>query len=222
MYFLVKLYLCFLFLVITIIPSIKLQQQYFSVDNSSSIGYRDWKKMSVLVADLVGKSAVEDKTKTKFNVLALIIQVASGVIGHGANTLRTLVLNGLMLLSNTVLNASKDYQINQKEKPKEIIRGNPTDWIFKNSFVKSMIHEAINENLSDRLESIAFGMPCVQLLMCRIAPVLGYMQHKVKERWVDQKGKLPRNASGWDGIKHNGKMCSDKYYNCEINTKNNY
>lgn len=63
---------------------------------------QDWKKMSVLVADLVGRSIVKDKVETKSNMLTLLIRAASGVIGHGTNAVKTLIVNGLVLLTKTV------------------------------------------------------------------------------------------------------------------------
>lgn len=63
---------------------------------------QDWKKMSVLVADLVGRSIVNDKVETKSNMLTMLIRAASGVIGHGTNALKTLIVNGLVLLTKTV------------------------------------------------------------------------------------------------------------------------
>lgn len=65
---------------------------------------QDWKNMSVLVADLVGRSAVDvNKVESRYsNLLTLIIRSASGVIGRGADTMKTLVVNGLVLLIRTV------------------------------------------------------------------------------------------------------------------------
>lgn len=64
---------------------------------------QDWKNMSVFVADLVGRSSViNDKVNTKSNMLTLLIRAASSVIGRGTNALQTLVVNGLMLLTQTV------------------------------------------------------------------------------------------------------------------------
>lgn len=63
---------------------------------------QDWKKMSVLVADLVGRSATEDKVETKSSMLTLLLRVASSVIGRGSNALRTLIVNGMVLLTRTV------------------------------------------------------------------------------------------------------------------------
>lgn len=64
---------------------------------------QDWKNMSVFVADMVGRSSVNsNKVNTKSNMLTLLIRAASGVIGRGTNALQTLILNGLMLLTQTV------------------------------------------------------------------------------------------------------------------------
>jgi len=54
------------------------------------------------VADLVGRSIVNDKVETKSNMVTLLIRAASGVIGHGTNALKTLIVNGLVLLTKTV------------------------------------------------------------------------------------------------------------------------
>lgn len=64
----------------------------------------DWKKMSILVADLVGRSTVDDidKVETKSNMLTLLIRAASSVIGRSTNTLKNLIVNGLVLLTQTV------------------------------------------------------------------------------------------------------------------------
>lgn len=80
-------------------------RQCLSSDKSAG-KCQDWKKMSVLVADLVGRSAAADgdKVETRYstNPLTLIIRSASGVIGRGADALKTLVVNGLVLLIRTV------------------------------------------------------------------------------------------------------------------------
>jgi len=70
--------------------------------NSKVDKCQDWQKMSVLVADLVGRSIVSDKVETKSNMLTLLIRAASGVIGQGTNALKTLIVNGLVLLTKTV------------------------------------------------------------------------------------------------------------------------
>jgi len=72
--------------------------------NSNINKCQDWNKMSVLVADLVGRSIVKDKVETKSNMLTLLIRAASRVIGHGTNSLKTLIVNGLVLLTKTVSN----------------------------------------------------------------------------------------------------------------------
>lgn len=64
---------------------------------------QDWKNMSVFVADMVGRSSIiSDKVNIKSNMLTLLIRAASGVIGRGTNALQTLIVNGLMLLTQTV------------------------------------------------------------------------------------------------------------------------
>lgn len=63
---------------------------------------QDWKNMSVLVADLVGQSMIDEKVETKSSMLTLLVRAASGVIGRGADVLKTLVVNGLVLLTQTV------------------------------------------------------------------------------------------------------------------------
>lgn len=62
----------------------------------------DWKRMSVLVADLVGQSTGNSKVETKSNTLTLLIRAASGVIGRGTSALKNLVVHGLVLLTQTV------------------------------------------------------------------------------------------------------------------------
>lgn len=62
----------------------------------------DWRKISVLVADQVSRSIVDDNTKTKPNMLPVLIRAASSVIGRGSNSLTIIIVNGLMLLTQTV------------------------------------------------------------------------------------------------------------------------
>lgn len=96
--------MCFLlkmFILITVVDYIMGDQKCLSSERNVD-KCQDWKKMSVLVADLVGRSAAEDKVNTKSNMLTLLLRVASGVIGHGSNALKTLIVNGMVLLTRTV------------------------------------------------------------------------------------------------------------------------
>jgi len=87
------------------------EQQCLSLDRS--VGKcKDWKQMSVLVADLVGRSVVHEKVETKSNIMTLLIRAASGVIGRGADTLKTLIVNGLVLLTQTVSFGKWKYEQN--------------------------------------------------------------------------------------------------------------
>lgn len=90
--------------VLLIIVQWTISEQQCLSSNRNVDKCEDWKKMSVLVADLVGRSTVDDieKIETTSNMLTLLIRAASGVIGRGANTLKNLVVNGLVLLMQTV------------------------------------------------------------------------------------------------------------------------
>lgn len=76
---------------------------------------RDSEKMSALVADLVGRSVGggggdgggggggTKSTDSPFNVSAeTLIRAASGAVGRGADALKTVTVNGLVLLTETV------------------------------------------------------------------------------------------------------------------------
>lgn len=76
--------------------------------------------------------------------------------------------------------------------------------------------DATDETLSDRLDQLAFGMPCVQLLMCRLSPIVRSMQRQLKEDWM-QHGKYKRavwNVSDWLQVKETTKRCAEKQYDC--------
>ncbi|CAI6352941.1 unnamed protein product [Macrosiphum euphorbiae] len=175
--------------------------------------------MSVLVADLVGRSIVNDKVETKSNMLTLLIRAASGVIGHGTNGLKTLIVNGLVLLTKTILTVSDYGTTNYRgtsQKTKSFPDGRPIDWIMNNPYIKSMMNDATDETLPDLLiEQLASGMPCVQLLLCRLSPIIHYMQRRVKE---SRRGRSQEwvawNVSDWQQVKGNAKHCSEKHYDC--------
>lgn len=88
--------------VLSIMVDLILSEQQCLSSNRSVGKCQDWKSMSVLVADLVGRSTVNSKVETKSNMLTLLIRAASGVIGRGTDTLKTLIVNGLVLLTQTV------------------------------------------------------------------------------------------------------------------------
>lgn len=76
--------------------------------------------------------------------------------------------------------------------------------------------DAIDETLSDRLDELAVGMPCVQLLMCRLSPIVHSMQRRLKEDWM-QHGPYKRaawNVSDWLQVKGTTKRCAEKQYDC--------
>jgi len=55
-----------------------------------------------------------------------------------------------------------------------------------------MVDEATDELLPDRLEHLSSGMPCVQLLVCRLSPVVRNMQRRVKD---SHRGPLEMESS---------------------------
>jgi len=88
--------------------------------------------------------------------------------------------------------------------------------IFFQFQIKSMMDDVTDETLPDLLiEQLASGMPCVQLLLCRLSPVIHYMQRRVKE---SRRGRsqewMAWNVSDWQQIKGNAKHCSEKHYDC--------
>lgn len=96
--------MCFLlkmFVLINVFGCLMGDQQCLSLGRNVD-NCQDWTKMSVLVADLVRRSVPEDKVEIKSNMLTLLLRVASGVIGHGSNAFKTLVVNGMVLLTRTV------------------------------------------------------------------------------------------------------------------------
>jgi len=88
------------------------RQQCLSLDSGNiEKCSQDWKQMSAFVAGLVdvGRSTAavvdedeEDKVKTKSNAITLLIRTASGVIGRGADAMKSLIVSSLMLLTRTV------------------------------------------------------------------------------------------------------------------------
>lgn len=87
---------------------------------------------------------------------------------------------------------------------------------FSRFQIKSMMDDATDETLPDLLiEQLASGMPCVQLLLCRLSPIIHYMQRRVKER---RRGRSQEwvawNVSDWQQVKRNVKHCSEKHYDC--------
>ncbi|XP_026814202.1 uncharacterized protein LOC113554521 [Rhopalosiphum maidis] len=183
---------------------------------------QDWKQMSVLVADLVGRSIVDNKVETKSNMLTLLIRAASGVIGYGSNALKTIIVNGLVLLTQIVLTVSDYGTTNYRattatsQKIKIFPDGRPIDWIMNNPYIKSMMDDATNEMLPDLLiEQLASGLPCVQLLLCRLSPIIHYMQRQVKESRRSSSHKwLSWNVSDWQRVKGNAKHCVEKHNDC--------
>lgn len=97
MRFLLKI--CVLSIVITMCT---MNEQQCLSSNKNVGKCQDWKNMSVLVADLVGQSTIDEKVETRSSMLTLLVRAASGVIGRGAGVLKTLVVNGLVLLTQTV------------------------------------------------------------------------------------------------------------------------
>ncbi|XP_015371437.1 PREDICTED: uncharacterized protein LOC107167059 [Diuraphis noxia] len=183
--------------------------------------------MSVLVADLVGRSIVKDKVETKSNMLTLLIRAASGVIGHGTNALKALIVNGLVLLTKTILNVS-DYgtTCNYRatgQKTKIVPDGRPIDWIMNNPYIKSMMKDATDETLPDLLIGhLTSQMPCVQLLLCRLSPIIHYMQRQVKRsRRSPSHEWLTWNVSDWQQVKGNAMHCAEKHYECGEMIKRN-
>lgn len=72
---------------------------------SSNGKCQDWKRMSVLVADLArSRSTVDEemKVEARSNALTLLVRAASSIIGRGTGALKTLVVSGLLLLTQTV------------------------------------------------------------------------------------------------------------------------
>lgn len=136
------------------------EQQCLSLDKNGG-KCQDWKQMSVLVADLVGRSVLDKKVETKSNIMALLIRAASGVIGRGTDTMKTLIVNGLVLLTQTVSFSTtqqnaKSYKLycvfqvltvsgfrtdHSGIHNSKFIRGSrPTDWILNNPYVRIILH----------------------------------------------------------------------------------
>lgn len=89
--------------VLSIIIECTINDQVCTPSNRNVGKCQDWKNMSLLVADLVGRSNIKnDKVETKSNILTLLIRAASGVIGRGTDALKTVIVNGLVILTHLV------------------------------------------------------------------------------------------------------------------------
>lgn len=82
-----------------------------------------------------------------------------------------------------------------------------------------MVDDAMNKNLPVRLEQLASGIPCLQLLMCRLSPIIHNMQRQVKERWHNSNDKVVWNVSDWQEFKRSAEYCKKKNYVCEKEIK---
>jgi len=75
--------------------------------------------------------------------------------------------------------------------------------------------DATDETLPDLLiEQLASGMPCVQLLLCRLSPIVHYMQRQVKEGRRSPHKWVTWNVSDWQQIRRNAMHCAEKHYEC--------
>lgn len=89
--------------VLSIIVECIISEQVCTPSNRNVGKCQDWKDMSLLVADLVGRSNNKnEKVETKSNILILLIRAASSVIGRGTDAVKTVVVNGLMILTQLV------------------------------------------------------------------------------------------------------------------------
>lgn len=79
-----------------------------------------------------------------------------------------------------------------------------------------MTDDVIDERLADRLVGMASGLPCVQLLMCRLSPIVRDMQSRVKERYYGTATWTGPawNVSGWRQVKSAAARCSEKFRDC--------
>lgn len=84
-----------------------------------------------------------------------------------------------------------------------------------------MVDDAIDESLPDELEDLASGMPCVQLLVCRLSPIMRNMQRRIKEDRL-RPSKIPLwRVSEWWQIKNTAKYCTERHRNCANTFKSN-
>lgn len=76
--------------------------------------------------------------------------------------------------------------------------------------------DATDETLPDLLiQQLASDMPCVQLLFCRLSPIIHYMQRRVKESIRSPSHEwVAWNMSDWKQVKGNAKHCSEKHNDC--------
>lgn len=81
--------------------------------------------------------------------------------------------------------------------------------------------DATDEKLSDRLENLVSGMPCVQLLVCRMSPFVQNMQRWVKDRRRGPHGSPVWNVSDWQQVKKTVKFCAEKHNDCSKSVKLN-
>lgn len=80
-----------------------------------------------------------------------------------------------------------------------------------------MMDDAIDETLPDQLVEMASGMPCVQLLMCRLSPIIHEMQHWVKNRHIirkSYKSLLSWTIFDWRRVKSSIMYCSETHNEC--------
>lgn len=91
--------------------------------------------------------------------------------------------------------------------------------------IKSMIGHAIDGTLTDRLDRLASGMPCVQLLVCRLSPIVSDMQRRVREdvtrprRRDDSDAEAPWwNVSDWRRVGETARLCAAKHRDCTAKT----
>lgn len=77
-----------------------------------------------------------------------------------------------------------------------------------------MVDDATDESLSDQLEDLAAGMPCVQMLVCRLSTIIRNMQHRVKD-YQHGPSNIPFwKVTEWWQVKGIAKYCAEKHSNC--------
>lgn len=77
-----------------------------------------------------------------------------------------------------------------------------------------MMNDATDALLPARLEGLASGMPCVQLLVCRLSPVLHAMQRRVKEGLHGPREEPTWKVSGWNEVKETAEHCAQTHRGC--------